>query len=166
MGSIEKHPLACRDRFIPLSFPAVSSSWFARRHHCIICFKFVYDLNAYKTVQVCLNVDLHFAIIHGIKIITSTKIISFRKIFSAERQYFGVVHNLMSASMDTNFWIFSKVSIIYNVHVQNIREIRGPRKQTNFIYKKIFVLIMSGQAGSPQIYLANQRSTNKEWPWI
>ena len=65
--------------------------------------------------------------------------------------------------MDTNFWSFSKVSIIYNVYVQNIREISGPGKQTNFIYKKIFVPIISGQAGSPQIYLANQRSTNNEY---
>ena len=40
-------------RLIPLSFPAVASSWFARRHHCIICFKLVYELNAYNTVRVC-----------------------------------------------------------------------------------------------------------------
>ena len=121
----------------------------------------------YYLLQVCLRLECiqNSARVPQcwIKIITSTKIISFRKIFSAERQYFGVVHYLMSASMDTNFWSFSKVSIIYNVYVQNIREIRGPVKQTNFIYKKIFVPIMSGQAGSPQIYLANQRSTNNEY---
>ena len=42
------------------------------------------------------------------------------------------------------------------VYLRNNREIRMSGQQTNFINKKIIVPIISRQAGSPQIYLANQ----------